>query len=309
MARPQPIPYLFPEGAQLGTNNVVLQASGRKHRVDNYAGPLSIKTVLKGEVAWIIGGRELLVDSSSFLIVAANEKYSMNIDAVRPVETCCVFFAPEFVEGIALDATSPLEEALGEPARKAPSLPYLSAIHDDVNLARRVQSLAPRCKGLLAPSGFEEDFLILAEEMLQFYQRIRDEAARLPAIRESTRQELFRRLLRGREFIHSHSSGAVSLHAVARTACLSPYHFHRGFTKAFQQTPHGYLTGLRLERARTMIESGSDVLQACVEVGFSSPSAFSRLFRAQYGHPPSALRRQFARSGKKKSKGSGTLGA
>lgn len=309
MARPQPVPYLFPDGAKLGSDNVVLQARGSKHRVDNYAGPLSVKTVPKGEVAWIIGGRELLVDSSSFLIVAAGEKYSMNIDAVRPVETCCVFFSPGFVEGVALDATSPLEEALDQPGREAPSLPYLSAIHDDVNLARRVQSLAPRCKGLLAPSGFEEDFLLLAGEMLQFYQRIRDEAARVPAIRESTRQELFRRLLLGREFIHSHSSGAVSLHAVARNACLSPYHFHRGFTKAFQQTPHAYLTELRLDRARKMIESGSDVLRACVEVGFSSPSAFSRLFRARYGQPPSALRRQFARSGKSKSQVSGTLGA
>jgi AraC family transcriptional regulator len=92
--------------------------------------------------------------------------------------------------------------------------------------------------------------------------------------------------------------GSVSLANIARAACLSLYHFHRGFTLAFQETPHSYLTRLRLTQARTMIESGSSVLEACLTVGFSSPSAFSRLFRARFGQPPSEVRRKFARSGK-----------
>ena len=311
MAQGHQAPYLFPAGSRLGADNVVLRARARRHQVENYAGPLSIKTVLAGQVAWIIGGRELVVDRSSFLIVSAGEKYSMNIASTKPVETCCVFFAPGFVERVALDVTSPLEQALDLPERLAPALAYLSALHGDRKraLIDRVQSLAPRCAHALAPSDFEEDFLLLAAGLLQLYEQIRQEAARVPAIKASTREELFRRLLAGREYIHSHSSGPVSLEAVARSACLSPFHFHRGFTHAFQQTPHGYLTGLRLEQARLMIESGSAVLDTCLEVGFSSPSAFSRLFRSRYGEAPSTMRRKFARSGKKASGASGTLTA
>jgi AraC family transcriptional regulator len=304
-------PYLFPEDAHLGTDNVVLHARAKGHSVEGYAGPLSIKTVLAGRVAWIIGGRELVVDRSSFLILSAGERYSMNIAAVKPVETCCVFFAPGFVERVAFDATSPLEHALDGPERMAPALPYLSALHSDREraLVGRVHTLAPRCKGAQAPSGFEEDFLLLADALLQFYEHIREQTARVPAIRESTRQELFRRLLIGREYIHFHSLGPVSLTAAARAACLSPFHFHRGFTQAFQQTPHGYLTGLRLAQARGMIESGLPVLEACLEVGFLSPSAFSRLFQSRYGVSPSVVRRKFARSGKNESGVSGTLNA
>ncbi len=302
-------PYLFPEGARLGADNAVLQARARRHRVESYSGPLSIKTVLAGQVAWIIGGRELVVDPSSFLIVSAGEKYSMNIAEAKPVETCCAFFAPGFVERVALDATSPVRESLDDPDRAAPALPYLSALHGDRErtLAGRVQSVAARCKGALVPSGFEEDFLVLAQELLQFYEQIREGAARLPAVRKSTREELFRRLLAGRDFLHSHSSGPVSLEAVARSACLSAFHFHRGFTQAFQRTPHAYLTGLRLERARRAMESGSTVLDACMDAGFSSPSAFSRLFRSNYGEAPSAVRRKFARSSKKPGGVGGTL--
>jgi len=311
MAPNRQAPYLFPAHARLGEDNAVLHARARRHSVDHYAGPLSIKTVLAGEVAWIVGGRELVVDRSSFLILNAGERYSMHIDSAAPVETCCAFFAPGFVERVALDAISPVERALAAPERPAPALPYLSALHGDRerSLAGRVQGLAGRCRGALAPSGTEEDFLLLAAELLDYYAEIREQAARVPALRESTRQELFRRLLAGREYMHSRAGGPASLEAVARAACLSPFHFHRGFTKAFGQTPHAYLTGLRLARARGRIESGAAVLEACLEAGFSSPSAFSRLFRSWYGEAPSAVRRKFARSGKRRRAPSGTLSA
>lgn len=311
MTRGYRAPFLFPAGVRLGVDNVVLQGRATRHKVDAYAGPLSIKTVIRGEVAWTVGGRELVVDPSSFLILSAGETYSMNIAALRPVETCCVFFAPGFVERIALDATSPLDTALIDPERTSPALPYLSAWHSDPGgtLPRRVQTLAVRCTGALMPSGFEEDFLLLGAELLQLYERIREESARVPAIRESTRQELFRRLLAGREYIHSHSSGPVSLNDIARAACLSPFHFHRGFRQAFQQTPHTYLTRLRLDRARGLLDSGSTVLEACLATGFSSPSAFSRLFRSTYGEVPSGIRRKFARSGKNGTAISGRLTA
>jgi AraC family transcriptional regulator len=294
----------------LGADNVVLQARARSHRVQNYAGPFSVKTVLRGEVAWIIGGRELVVDRSSFLIVSAGEAYSMNIDSPTAVETCCVFFAPGFVERVAMDCTSPLEQALDAPERMAPAMPYLSALHGDRerSLVDRVQSLARRCQGELTPSGFEEDFLVVAVELLQFYEQIRREAARVPAIRQSVRQELYRRLLLGREYMHSHVSGPLSLESVARAAGVSPFHFHRGFTHAFEQTPHTYVTELRLARARGMIEDGSRVIDACLEAGFSSPSTFSKLFRSRYGEAPSAVRRKkFARSKQIACDESGTL--
>lgn len=294
-------PYLFPAGTRLGEHNLILHASARRHSVEGYAGPLSIKTVLRGRVSWVVGGRELVVDASSFLVLAAGERYSMNVDEPKPVETCCAFFAPRFLELIAADLTSPLEAALDCPDRIAPPLAYLSALHGDREraLTGRVCSLAERCEKALSPSGAEEDFVVLAILLLEYYEQIRAQAARVPAARSSTRQELFRRLLIGREYIHSHCSDPVSLAAVARAAYLSPFYFHRGFTGAFQETPHSYLTGLRLARARDMIAGGTSVLDACVGVGFSSPSAFSRLFRKRLGYAPSLVRRELARSGKK----------
>jgi AraC-like DNA-binding protein len=293
-------PYLFPAGARLREDNLILHASARRHSVSEYAGPLSIKTVLRGQVSWMVAGRPLVVDTASFLVLAEGERYSMEIDALTPVETCCAFFATRFVERIAIDLTSPLACALDVPDRVAPDMHYLSTLHSDRerSLTKRVRFLAACCEGAINPSSTEEQFLQLGVALLDYYDEIRAQATRVPATREATRQELFRRLLVAREYIHAHVSNEISLKAVARAACLSPFHFHRGFTQAFQRTPHQYVTELRLAQARDMIFDGLSVLDACVAVGFSSPSAFSRLFRKRFGQPPLTMRREFARLGK-----------
>src|SRR5689334_20496263 len=173
MRRPN---YLFPAGARFSEDNVVLHASARRHQVSNYAGPLSIKTVIRGRVSWVVGGRDLVVDRSSFLVLGAGEPYSMNIDAVAPVETCCAFFADNFVERVALDLTSPVDTALDAPDRLPPALPYLSAVHDlhETSIQQRLWTLAQRCEQALAPSAVEQDFLLLGQSLLGCYRRIRE---------------------------------------------------------------------------------------------------------------------------------------
>lgn len=286
-------PYLFPEGARFGADNVLLHASARRHRVEEFAGPLSIKTVLRGSVSWLVDGQELVVDPASFLVLGAGQKYSMNIDSERRVETACAFFRDGFVEEAAQDATGRVEDSLEDPQRRAPSLPFLSRLHCDADHAMTgaVETMAERSAATLFPSGFEEEFLLLSNRLLLLYEQIRNRVARVPAVKSSTREELFRRLEKGREFLHGQSCGAVSLEEVARIACLSRYHFHRTFVQVFGQTPHGYLAHLRLSRAHAQLRSGQTVTDTWLSSGFGNPSAFSRAFRKAYGLPPSAVHR------------------
>src|SRR5262249_11787840 len=107
--------------------------------------------------------------------------------------------------------------------------------------------------------------------------------------RPGTRKELFRRIEIGREYLHCHVEGAVSLDTVARAACLSRYHFHRTFSQAFGQTPHAYLTGIRLARAHSLLQSDQPATQGRMDVGFHGLPSLSRLFRARYGFSPSRL--------------------
>src|SRR6266545_4828006 len=90
--------YIFPAGARFAHDNLILHAQSRRHTVANFAGPLSIKTVLRGTVSWKIAGRELVVDPASFLVLNDGETYSMDVDTPRPIETACAFFRTGYVE-------------------------------------------------------------------------------------------------------------------------------------------------------------------------------------------------------------------
>ena len=89
----------------------------------------------------------------------------------------------------------------------------------------------------------------------------------------------------------------VSLPDVAAHAKLSPYHFLRVYKQTYGETPHEFLTRLRIERAKTLLARGShNVTESCFEVGFSSLGSFSALFARHVGLSPSEYRR-YARSG------------
>jgi len=294
----RPVPHLFPEGSRMGQDNLVLHASAKRHRVQDFPGPLSIKSVVRGQVTWIVDGTALVVDTDTFLILNDGQKYSMDMEVPRPMETCCAFFQQGFVERIAQDMTSSVQASLDAPERSAPSLCFLSRLHNDIKgkILPRLRSLAARCAVQLQPSSFEEDFLILSHELTGLHDEIAAQIARVPAARRSTQLELFRRLQIAREFLHGNASERVSLEDVAREACLSRYHLHRAFKSAFRQTPHAYLTALRLSRAHTLLKSGCTVTEASLEVGFTSMSAFSRLFRVHFGFSPSSQIRKIGQA-------------
>src|SRR5215208_3249041 len=104
--------------------------------------------------------------------------------------------------------------------------------------------------------------------------------------------QTYRSLTQAREFMRHAYGRPVSLPDVAAQANLSPYHFLRIYKQAYGETPHEFLTRLRIERAKTLLAKGShNVTEACFEVGFSSLGSFSNLFAYRVGLSPSEYRR------------------
>ena len=109
--------------------------------------------------------------------------------------------------------------------------------------------------------------------------------------------QTYRGLREARDFMRCAYGRPVYLPDVAAHANLSPYHFLRLHKQAFRETPHEFLTRLRIERAKTLLAGGGhNVTEACFEVGFSSLGSFSTLFAGRVGLSPSEYRR-YVRSG------------
>jgi AraC-like DNA-binding protein len=117
------------------------------------------------------------------------------------------------------------------------------------------------------------------------------QARRIPAKKMATKVELYRRLLRGKDYLDSFFGEETRLEKVASVACLSPCHFHRLFREVFGETPNQYLQRRRLTNAQQLLRSTDrTVTEICLEVGFESMTSFSALFRKIYGCSPREYR-------------------
>ncbi len=84
----------------------------------------------------------------------------------------------------------------------------------------------------------------------------------------------------------------LTLADIAAEVHLSVYHFIRVFRDATGETPHRYLTRLRIERARHLLAGTTlTVGQIAERCGFSGPGALSAAFLAHTGVRPSVYRK------------------
>lgn len=80
---------------------------------------------------------------------------------------------------------------------------------------------------------------------------------------------------------------AVRIEELAAIAQMSPSAFHRQFKALTSQTPLQYRKQLRLlEARRLMVSRAVNVETASFEVGYESPSQFSREYARMFGAPP-----------------------
>ncbi|RME22634.1 MAG: AraC family transcriptional regulator [Deltaproteobacteria bacterium] len=101
-----------------------------------------------------------------------------------------------------------------------------------------------------------------------------------------------RNLARALAHIHAHITEPLAVDDLARIAGMSRAAFHRRFKAATGLSPLQFIKAVRLNNAAMMLAGGVGVAEAAGQVGYGSPSQFSREFRRLYGVAP----RQWARN-------------
>lgn len=259
-----------PPAAELGRVNSILTGKSCRYAVSEFPGPLSVKSVIEGEAIWRTARSRHRVGPGTALVINHGEPYSMEIDSRSPVETFCLFFRAGFVEDAAHVARNSTEALLNDPWGTRPvEFPSGSALFSAVAACRTDP----------------ENGLFAVAEVLSGLRRVR-------AARPSTRDELLKRVLRGRDYIEDNLAGSLRLTDTARIACLSPFHFHRTFRAVFGEAPHEYAKRRRLQLAyRVIADTDEPITSVALRSGFETPSAFATAFRKQYGFAPTEIRK------------------
>jgi len=94
------------------------------------------------------------------------------------------------------------------------------------------------------------------------------------------------------DWMRAHLAEPLTVERLAEHAAMSPRNFARAFTAETGTTPAKAVERLRLETARTAVETGHDSLERIAETtGFGDPGRMRRAFLRGIGQPPQALRR------------------
>jgi YesN/AraC family two-component response regulator len=94
-----------------------------------------------------------------------------------------------------------------------------------------------------------------------------------------------------RKIIHERFSHNLTVEALAQAVYLSPTYLCMLFHQETGCTINGYLTAVRMERAKEMLRDLNNKLyDICYAVGYANPSYFTRQFKKYTGLLPSVFR-------------------
>lgn len=97
---------------------------------------------------------------------------------------------------------------------------------------------------------------------------------------------VYRRVVQAKLHIDQFYMKHLDLNEIADEAAFSKFHFLRLFRKIVGHTPHQYLTAVRIEKAKQLLQAGHPVSEVCLCVGFESFSSFTGLFKRMEGQTP-----------------------
>ncbi len=134
----------------------------------------------------------------------------------------------------------------------------------------------PNDRQILAPAIFREIiYHLLSSEQ--------GDILRVVAARHSQARGIVRAL----DFIHHHFDQRLDIPTLAREAGMSVSGLHHNFKAATDFSPMQYIKRVRLERAlHLMLDQELAAGEAAFQVGYGSPSQFSREFKRLFGSPP-----------------------
>lgn len=289
-----PQPHQLPQTPQAVDRNVLIYAKATRIYWKPDVAPFSVMTNFTGYSTHDLDKRRLVLSPQTLFIQNRGQSYTNQIRSDSEVEAMRLIFTPHFTERVYTSLTTASETLLDRPAdlRVSAMTFYDKLYRDDRVVMPLLGTLRDALQqGEAPPMWIDEKMVELAERLSALYADTMREIARLPAVKAATREELYKRLHCAKEFMDAQLSEAVTLEETAAAACLSTHHFLRLFKAAFHQTPHGYLTARRIERAKHLLrQRRKPVMEICVEVGFESLGSFSSLFRKQTGVSPTAFR-------------------
>lgn len=223
-------------------------------------------------------GDELFVyDARHYLAVAVPVPFTMETEASAAEPLLAIYLHLDFT--VAAEVLLALSEQ-GADEHSEPKGLYASPMETPLE-----QSVLR----LLEVLGSEVESRVLGPALVrEIYYRVLTGAQGGSLRAALGRQGQFGKISRAIRKIHTCLGESLDVEQLAQEVNMSVPTFHAHFKNVTQTSPMQYLKATRLHQARLlMLRNGLNVSTASLQVGYESPSQFSREFKRLFGLTPS----------------------
>lgn len=240
--------------------------------------------VLQGKKIGHLAENTLVYDSKNYLVVPTTLPLECETYASEKEPFICMIISiDKKVMNEIIDSVSK-KEAISS---KINSLGIFSdKVTDDIE---------ELCLKLLKILESEEESKILGTSILrELYYRIAvgENSNFLHKMFLNTNNEA--KIARALKNIHDHCNENLDVSTLARSEEMSVSSFHTHFKEVTSHTPLQYIKKIKLNKAKYLISRHHyQVTQAAHELGYDSPSQFSRDFKNYFGYPPKEEKSSF----------------
>ncbi len=236
-------------------------------------------------IAIVSGAKEAVLDGERY--VYDNSKYmccpmSMPAKAGTPSASSK---NPLFGVYISLDQRVMTELAMEMENAEGTIRPAKSSLRaQGIRLAHWDEAFTVALLRLLQLGESQTDMTILGEARLRelYYAILKGEAGFFARQAFGVGNAIARSIA----YVSSNLNEPISIDEMATRAGMSRAVFHRKFKQATTMSPIQFVKSMRLNNAAMKIAAGMSVNEAAMDVGYVSPSQFSREFKRMYGQSP-----------------------
>jgi AraC family transcriptional regulator len=274
---------------KLKENTVVFANTNNKYFYPEHKTPYLFVTNFLNKGKYVLNKSHIEISDKHFYFLNANDHLEINFNKNVPLRTLLILFEENFIENSFAYLKSSNEELLDLPIRELNSELKLPNVPFGFNRVIREKT-----EQLLQKSLQKEDADVLLSELITEFLLLNKDTGqqikKINAVKKSTREELYKRLVLAKELIHDNVCENLTVEQIAKEVCLNKFHFLSNFKTVFNTTPHKYHTEKKLQKAFQLLQSKQySVAEVCNLVGFESIGSFSNLFKRRFEISPSQL--------------------
>lgn len=251
----------------------------------------AIKFVRDGIERYTINKQSYIVTSGSYLLLNGEKEGKVVIDSDKDVKGMCLNISNSLIS----DVVSTLQ-APDTPVSDLGLSDFFYTEHflenqyraQHTQLGRNLQEISTQVQNNAFSSDqiTQELFYQLAESLVADQVQVFKQLQSIPTVKAETRRDLCRRVLKGKEFIDSNFTAALTIEQIARKAGMSEYHFFRLFKQIIGLTPYQYILSNRLKTSAQLLKADYSVSDVAIMMGFSDIFSFSKAFKKHFGLSP-----------------------